>query len=62
MIGGVALDTFASSMVIVDDEGRALTPCATYADSRPHAFVDVLRGEIAEADLHQRVGTRIHTS
>ncbi|WP_454296460.1 gluconokinase [Salana multivorans] len=62
VIGGVALDTFASSMVIVDDEGRALTPCATYADSRPHAFVDVLRGEIAEADLHQRVGTRIHTS
>ena len=62
VIGGVALDTFASSMVIVDAEGRAATPCATYADSRPHAFVDVLRREIDEADLHQRVGTRIHTS
>lgn len=62
VVAGVALDTFASSMVLVDAEGRALAPCATYADSRPHAFVDVLRGEIAESDLHQRVGTRIHTS
>lgn len=61
-IGGVSLDTFASSMVVVDAEGHALTPCVTYADSRPHAFVDVLRDEIAETDLHQQVGTRIHTS
>ena len=62
VVAGVALDTFASSMVLVDGEGRALAPCATYADSRPHAFVDVLRGEVSESDLHQQVGTRIHTS
>lgn len=61
-IGGVALDTFASSMVLVDRDGAALTPAATYADSRPHEYVDRLRAEIAETDLHQRVGTRIHTS
>lgn len=62
VIGGVALDTFASSMVLVDAERRALTPAATYADSRPHAYVDGLRAEVSEAELHQRVGTRIHTS
>lgn len=62
VIGGVALDTFASSMVLVDAHREALTAAATYADSRPHAYVDVLRAEIAETDLHQRVGTRIHTS
>lgn len=61
-IGGVALDSFASSMVLVDAERAALAPAATYADSRPHEYVDVLRSEIAEAELHQRVGTRIHTS
>ncbi|MFT4235508.1 MAG: gluconokinase [Microbacterium sp.] len=62
MIGGVALDTFASSMVVVDAAGRALTSAMTYADSRPHDFVDALRAEVSEAELHQKVGTRIHTS
>ena len=61
-IAGVALDTFASSMVVVDAEGEALTACMTYADSRPHAQVDELRAEIAESELHQRTGTRAHTS
>lgn len=61
-IGGVALDTFASSMVVVDADGRPLTACMTYADSRPHAYVTQLRAEITETDLHQRTGTRAHTS
>ena len=33
-IGGVALDTFASSLVGVDADGPAVSPCYTYADSR----------------------------
>lgn len=61
-VAGVALDTFASSMVVVDADGAPLTPCMTYADSRPHAFVEQLRREISETDLHQRTGTRMHTS
>lgn len=61
-VAGVALDTFASSMVVVDDAGRPLTSCMTYADSRPHAQVDELRAEVAETELHQRTGTRAHTS
>ncbi|MFT4219862.1 MAG: gluconokinase [Microbacterium sp.] len=61
-IAGVALDTFASSMVVVGRDGAPLTPCMTYADSRPHAHVDQLRAEIAERELHQRTGTRAHAS
>ena len=43
-IGGVALDTFASSLVGVDANRRARTPCFTYADSRCGAQVAELRG------------------
>lgn len=61
-IGGVALDTFASSLVGVDADGRACTPCYTYADSRCGAQVTALREELDEAAIHQRTGTRLHSS
>lgn len=61
-IAGAALDTFASSLIAVDEDGKALTPCMTYADSRPHAYVDQLRSELSESDWHQLTGTRFHSS
>ncbi len=61
-IGGVAMDTFASSLVGVDAQGRACTPCFTYADSRCGAQVVALREELGEAAIHQRTGTRLHSS
>ncbi|MFT3872331.1 MAG: gluconokinase [Nocardioides sp.] len=61
-VGGIAFDTFASSLVAVDDDGRALTPCFTYADGRCAAEVDGLREEVDELELQQRTGTRIHSS
>jgi gluconokinase len=61
-IGGVALDTFASSLVGVDADGRACTPCYTYADARCGAQVVALREELDEAAVHQRTGTRLHSS
>lgn len=61
-IAAVALDTFASSMVVVDADGHPLTQCMTYADSRPHEFVNELRTEISETWLHQLTGTRAHSS
>ncbi len=61
-IGGVALDTFASSLVGVAGDGQACTPCFTYADSRCGAQVVALRDELDEAALHQRTGTRLHSS
>ncbi|WP_127130269.1 gluconokinase [Georgenia sp. SYP-B2076] len=61
-IAGVAMDTFASSLVGVDAEGRPLTPCFTYADSRCAPQVGALRRELDEREVQQRTGTRLHTS
>ncbi|GIJ46216.1 sugar kinase [Virgisporangium aliadipatigenens] len=61
-IGGVAMDTFAASLIAVDPAGRALTPCLTYADSRSAAAVTELREALDERALQQRTGTRLHTS
>ncbi|WP_250038380.1 gluconokinase [Paractinoplanes maris] len=61
-IGGVAMDTFAASLIAVDRVGRALTPCLTYADSRSAAAVTALRDELDEHAVQQRTGTRLHTS
>lgn len=61
-IAGVGLDTFASSLIGVDADGRALTPCFTYADSRNAAQAEELRSTLDEAAVHQRTGCRLHPS
>lgn len=61
-IAGVALDTFASSLVGVDGDGHAITPCYTYADSRCGPQVTALRRELDEAAVQQRTGCRLHSS
>ncbi|WP_305787094.1 gluconokinase [Symbioplanes lichenis] len=61
-IAGVALDTFAASLIAVDAAGRALTPCITYADSRSAGAVAALRESLDEYAVQQRTGTRLHTS
>lgn len=61
-IAGVAMDTFAASLIAVDAAGRALTPCLTYADSRSADAVTALRAELDEHAVQQRTGTRLHTS
>lgn len=60
-ISGVAIDTFASSLVGVDADGRAITPCYTYADSRCSPQVSYLRSILDEDETQQRTGTRQHT-
>lgn len=62
VIRGVVMDTFASSLICVDDSGDAITPCYTYADSRPADQLDRLRASLDESAVHQRTGTRLHTS
>lgn len=62
VIDGVALDTFASSLVVLDANRRPLTPCFTYADGRCGAEVLELREELSEEKLQQRTGTRVHPS
>ena len=61
-IAGVAMDTFASSLVCVDADGDALTPCFSYADARSAGALARLRDRLDEAEVHQRTGTRLHTS
>jgi len=64
-IAGVALDTFASSLVGVGADNAALTPCFTYADGRCAPQLDALRAELGtdgEAAAQQRTGCRLHTS
>lgn len=60
-IAGVALDTFASSLVGVDADGDAVTPAFTYADSRSAPQVNYLRSVIDEDETQQRTGARQHT-
>ena len=60
-IAGVAIDTFASSLVGVDADGAAITPCYTYADSRSAPQVNYLKSILNEDDTQQRTGTRQHT-
>ena len=60
-VRGVCLDTFASSLVGVD-EWAAITPCYSYADTRCADDVELMRAEIDEDRLQQRTGTRLHTS
>jgi gluconokinase len=62
LVRAVVMDTFASSLVCVDAEGDALTPCFTYADSRSSEHLAKLREQLDEAAVHQRIGARLHTS
>lgn len=61
-INAVAMDTFASSTILVDAAGQALTRCLTYADSRCGDYVHQLRKQCDEKDYHARTGVRFHTS
>lgn len=58
----LGIDTFSASLVGVDTDGLARTPCFTYADSRCAPEVDALRRELDEAQVQERTGTRLHNS
>lgn len=59
---GIGLDTFASSLVAVGADGKALTPCITYADTRGQEQVTRLIEQLDTDALHERTGARMHTS
>ncbi|MDO5619771.1 gluconokinase [Kocuria sp.] len=61
-VKGVAIDTFASSLVGVDANRHATSPCYTYADSRCTPQLAQLRAEVDEYELQQLTGARLHTS
>ncbi len=61
-VAGVAVDTFASSLIGVDAVGVPRTPCYTYADSRCAPQAAALRVELDEGEVQQRTGCRLHPS
>lgn len=65
-VSAIGVDTFASSLVVVDEAGRAITPCITYADTRCRDQAAQLReligGPEELAAMHDRTGTRVHSS
>ena len=58
----IGFDTFASTLVVVDQAGNAITPCITYADTRCHTQVTSLREQLDTVALHDRTGARLHSS
>jgi gluconokinase len=58
----VGLDTFVGNLLGVDADNRPLTSVFTYADTRSHAQVRRLAGEIDLGATHQRTGCLHHTA
>jgi gluconokinase len=61
-VAGVATSTLVSNTLGVDDQGRAVTPLFTYADTRAGEAAAALRAALDEKAVHQRTGCRLHTS
>lgn len=61
-VGGVAIDTFALSLLGVSKTGRPVTPVYTYADSRPAPQVPELQRLLDERAVQQRTGARFHAA
>jgi gluconokinase len=64
-IGAVAVDTLVGNVLGVDENGKAVTPVFTYADTRNAAATQALREELGvdgAEDAHQRTGCLLHTS
>lgn len=58
----VAISCFWHSLVGVDDEGRALTPLFSWADTRAARAAGELRQQFDEHVVHARTGCRLHSS
>lgn len=59
----LALVSFSSAMhsvIAVDRDGKALTPCITWADSRAANWADRIKNEFNGHEIYLRTGTPIH--
>lgn len=61
-IGGVAVDTLASSIMGVDAMFQPLTPLLTYADTRNAEDAAALQRTLSERAVHERTGCMLRTS
>lgn len=58
----VAASCFWHSLVGVDSKGNATTNVFTWAETRPAKYVQTLRDNLNEAQIHNRTGARFHSS
>ena len=61
-IAGVAVCTFVSNILGINQEGAAVTPLFPYSDTRPALDTRLLREQFDEEKTHQRVGCYFHSS
>lgn len=61
-IAAVAMDTFWHSMLALDSDGRPLTPCITWADTRPRRAAAELRERLDKRAVYRRTGAPVHAS
>jgi gluconokinase len=61
-IGAVGTSCFGHSLIGIDEEGRALTPIVTWADSRMRQTAGLLRTKHDERKIHARSGCMIRAS
>ncbi|MBO3143845.1 gluconokinase [Dermatophilus congolensis] len=61
-IAGVAMDTFAPTLIGIDTDNYAITPCLTYADSRASSQAAALRRHLDPHEITQRTGAHLHTA
>jgi gluconokinase len=59
-IAGVASCTFVGNILGVNSAGQAMTPLATYADTRAYSEVAGLQDEFDEIAVHERTGCHFH--
>ncbi len=58
----VAASCFWHSLVGIDSLGEPTTPVYTWAETRPADFVQKLRDDLEEEEIHNRTGARFHSS
>ena len=61
-MGGVVVCTFVGNILGVDRSGQAVTPLATYADTRAGSEVAILQSKFDEREVHDRTGCHFHPS
>jgi len=63
-IAHVAMSCFWHSLVGIDENEnrKPTTPVFTWAETRPAKYVQVLREQLNETEIHNRTGARFHSS
>ncbi len=56
----VSFSAAMHSVIAIDDHGKPLTRCITWADSRATAWAEKIKNELNGLDIYKRTGTPIH--